>query len=89
MVSNALRQGRFRTDNGEVNLIFFGCPDQRLYISRANIQILGNLSRAGVPWSSVYFFDLAALGELPDQRMLPPPTANNQYFYLTYPLSFL
>jgi hypothetical protein len=87
LVGNALSQRRLRTDNGEVNPIFFGCPDQPLNISRADINVPGELSRAGIARSDVYFFDPTALGELPDQGMLPAPAADNQYLYLPHPLN--
>jgi hypothetical protein len=89
LVGNTLRQRRLRTDNGKVNLTVFGYPDQRLNIGRVDINVMGKLSRAGVTRSDKNLLDLAALGELPDQGMLPAPTTDNQYLYLTYPLSFL
>jgi len=77
LVSNALSQRRLRPDNGEVNSLFLGCPEQPLNLSRVNIKVMGNLSRAGVARSSVNLFDPFALGELPDKGMLPPPAPNN------------
>ncbi len=40
---------------------------------------MGNLSRAGVARSGIDLLDLAALGQLPDQGVLPPAAAYNQY----------
>jgi hypothetical protein len=62
LVGDALRQRRFGTDNGEVNPLFLGYFSQPLNISRLYIQVLGNLSRAGVARSNVDFFRFRALG---------------------------
>jgi hypothetical protein len=62
LVSNALRQRRFGTDNGEVNPLFLGYFGQPLNISGLYIQVLGNLSRAGVARSDIDFFCFGALG---------------------------
>jgi len=40
----------------------FGYFNQPLNISRADIYVLGELSRAGVARSSVYLFNFEALG---------------------------
>jgi hypothetical protein len=62
LVGNALRQRRLRTDNGEVNLLFLGYFNQPLYISRVYIQVLSNLSCAGIARSDVNLFYFRALG---------------------------
>jgi hypothetical protein len=62
LVGNALRQRRFGTDDGEVNPLLLGELSQSLDIGGLDIQVLGNLSRAGVARSNVDFFDLGALG---------------------------
>jgi len=89
LVSNALSQRRLRTNNGEVNLMVSGGPDQPIYIGGTYIYVLGELSRAGIARSDIDFLYFWALGQLPDQGMLPPPSPNNQYLYLTYPLRCL
>jgi hypothetical protein len=77
LVGNALRQRRLRANNRKVNLMVFGCPDQRLNISGGDIKVLGNLGRASVPRRDKNLLDLTALGQLPDQGMLPAPTTDN------------
>jgi hypothetical protein len=62
LVGNSLRQRCFGTDNGEVNPLFLGELSQPLNIGGLDIQVLGNLGRAGVPRSNVDFFYLGALG---------------------------
>jgi hypothetical protein len=52
-----------------------------------DIQIVSDLSRAGVTRGGVNLFDFGAPGQLPDEGMLPGPTPNNQYSYLPHPLS--
>jgi hypothetical protein len=62
VVNNALSQRRLRPNNGEVNLEVSGCLEQCLNIGGTYIQVLSNLSRAGVARSDINLFDLAALG---------------------------
>jgi len=62
LVGNALRQRRLRTDNRKVYFLFIGCFNQPLNISRSDIQVLGNLGRAGIARRDKNLLDLAALG---------------------------
>jgi len=62
VVNNAICQGRLWSNNSKVNSIFPGYFSQSLYISRANIKIMGNLSSASIARSDVNFLDFEALG---------------------------
>jgi len=62
VVNNALSQRRLRSDNDQLNPLFFGCFSQPLYIGRAYIQVMGDLSRAGITRSSINLLNLGALG---------------------------
>jgi len=77
LVNNASCQWRFWSDDSQVNLILFSRFNQRLNISGAYLQVVGELSRAGVPWGDKNLFDPETLGKFPDQCMLPSPTAND------------
>jgi hypothetical protein len=76
-VNDAISQRCLGPDDDEVNLLVLGCRYQRLNIGRADIEVLGSLSRAGITRSNVYFLNFRALGQLPDEGMLPSPTTNN------------
>jgi len=77
LVGNALSQRRLRPDNGKVNPLLPGYFSQRFYIGGLNIKVLGNLSRAGITRSNIYFFNFRALSQLPYQGMLPGSTADD------------
>jgi hypothetical protein len=62
LVGDALRQRRLGADNGEVNPLLLGELSQPLNIGRLYVQVLGELSRAGVPRSDIDFLYLGALG---------------------------
>ena len=86
MVDNTISQRCLRPDNDQFNALFLSNFTQPIYVVGANIQVPGNLSRAGITRSGINLFCFGALGQLPDQGMLPSPTPNNQYFYLPHPL---
>ena len=79
MVNNAVSQCRLRSDNDQLNTLFLGYFSQSFYVARADIQVSGDLSRTGIARRDVNIFNLGALGQLPDDGMLPGPTPNNQY----------
>jgi len=62
VVDNAISQGRFWSDNSKLNPLFPGYFSQRLYISRANIKIMGYFGCAGIARSYINFLDFRALG---------------------------
>jgi hypothetical protein len=62
LVNNAFSQGRFRTNNGKVNLEVSGCLEQCLNIVGTYIKVMGNLSRAGIARSDINLLNLGALG---------------------------
>ena len=78
-VNDALSQRRLRPDNHQLNTFFMGKFNQFLYIARASIKVAGNLSRAGITRGGINLFNPGALGQLPDQGVLPGPTTNDQY----------
>jgi len=83
-VDNALGQRPLRPDDDQFNALLLSYFSQRLDVSRLDIQVDGDLSRAGVARSGINLFNLGALGQLPDQGMLPGPAPDNQYLYLIY-----
>ena len=62
LVGNTICQRRFRSNDGEVNPLFPNGMEQRLDINRADVQILGNQSRAGITRRDINFTDSGALG---------------------------
>ena len=62
VVNNAISQRRLWSNNDKLNSLFLGCFSQRLYISRFNIQIMGDLSRAGITRSGINLLNLRTLG---------------------------
>ena len=66
MVNDAISQWYLRPDNYQFNPLFLGYLSQPLYIIRANIQVMGNLSCAGIAWGCVNLLSFRALGQLPD-----------------------
>ena len=85
-VGDARRQRGFGPDHGEVNSLFLGCFKQGVYIGGLDVEVLGNLGRARVARGGIDFLNFGALSQLPDQGMLPPPAADDQYLYLPHPL---
>jgi hypothetical protein len=47
---------------------------------------MSRLCRTGVSRCRKKLIYFRALGQLPDQRMLPCPAPDDQYFYLPHPL---
>ena len=86
MVNNTLSQGCLRSDNNQLDSLFSGYFSQRFYISGFNIQITGKLGSAGITWSDINLSDPGALGQFPDNGMLPGTAADDQYLYLPHPL---
>jgi len=74
-----LSQRCLRPDHDQLDAFFPGGFGQRLDISGADIQVTGDLRRAGITRGGINLFDSGAQGQLPDQGMLPGPAANNQY----------
>ena len=62
VVDNAISQRRLRSNDSKVDSLFLGYFSQRLYIGGLDINILGNLSRAGVTRSDINLFNFGALG---------------------------
>jgi hypothetical protein len=62
VVNNALSQRRLRSDHDQLDSLLPGYFSQRLYISRFNIQIKGDLSRAGIARSGINLLSFRALG---------------------------
>ena len=73
-----------RADHGQVNFIVSGCFEQRFNVGWAYGQGMGLLCRAGVTRCGEKLFDFRALGQLPDQRVLPCPAPDDQYFDLAH-----
>ena len=76
-VNNAVSQWRLRSDNDKLDALFPGGFGQSLYVTGANIQVPGDLSRTGIARRDVKLFNLGALGQLPDYGMLPGPAPND------------
>jgi len=62
LVGDAISQWCLWAHDSKVNPLFLSYLDQRLNISWANVEILGNLSRAGVARGGVNFINFGALG---------------------------
>ncbi len=62
MVNNTFSQRVIRPDNYQFNTLFLGYLSQSLNIARANIQVMGNLSRAGIARSDKNLLNFRTLG---------------------------
>ncbi len=61
-VNNAISQQCLRPDNNQLDTLFPGYCDQSFYVTRAYIQVMGNLSRAGITWSGINLLNFRAPG---------------------------
>ena len=77
-INDALGQGSFRTNDGEIDSSFLSGLGQGLKIGGFYIEVLGDKASAGVSGSYVYLLDLGTLTELPYQGVLPGSASNNQ-----------
>ncbi len=89
MVYDAGGQRSFRPDDGQVNSIFPTEFSQPFDIIGLNVQVLGNFSRAGITRGGINLFCPGALGNFPDQSVLPSATADNKDFQGLPPLVLL
>jgi len=62
VVNNAISERCLWPDNDQFNTLLPGYSSQRLYITRTNIQVTGNLSRAGIAWGDINLLNFGALG---------------------------
>ncbi len=77
MVGNTLGQGDFGANDGEVDPILKSQLDQCRCIGGADGNIVPDLSGAGITRSDIDFTYPGALGQFPDQGVLPGAAADN------------
>ncbi len=80
-IHDACHQGSFRPHHGQVDIMLFRPVCQAIQIRNIQVHTFCQVFHARVPWSCIDFRHTLALGQLPDQGMLPAAAPDYQYLH--------